>query len=223
MNNGKKPSLNFAALYAHFTAPIAAFDCGKHCAPYNPSGAPFCCDTRHAVPTVYEDEWLYLQVNTDLWHLWQGRSPTETRRLMTETPSNMRLVECLGYQHCQRDFRSLSCRAFPFFPYITRDDCFIGMTYYWQYEKTCWLISNLSTVTAQFQSEFFAAFDEVFINMPDEWDSYRNLAASMRRVFGRWKRSIPLLHRNGNCYKISPSSGCLRQASLEAMYPPELH
>ena len=214
--NGETPTpIDFPALYARFDAPVTAFDCGKRCAPYNPSGAPFCCDTRHAVPVVYEDEWLYLQANTDLWHPWQGRSPAEERRLRAEAPANMRLVECLGFQRCQRNFRSFSCRSFPFFPYITRDDRFIGMTYDWQYEKTCWLISNLAAVTPQFREEFFAAFDDLLITMPDEWDGYRNLAAIMRRVFSRWKRAIPLLHRNGHCYKISPHSGRMRRVSVK--------
>ena len=199
--------VDFAKLYARFDAPIAALDCGQQCAPHNRYRAPFCCDTHHAVPVVYAEEWDYLQANTGLWHAWQGRSEAETRRVQAETPPGMLLVECLGYQRCQRPFRSLSCRAFPFFPYITRDDRFIGMSYYWQFEKQCWVISNLHIVTPQFRSEFFAAFDELFTLVPEDWDSYRNLAASMRRVFSRWKRSIPLLHRDGRNVLLSPHTG----------------
>jgi hypothetical protein len=201
--------IDYSSLYAAFDAPISPLDCGLHCAPHNRYHAPFCCDTHHAVPVVYEDEWAYLQANTDLWHPWQGRSPAETHRVQDETPAGMLLVECLGYQRCQRSFRSLSCRAFPFFPYITRDDRFIGMTYYWQYEKQCWVLSNLHTVTLQFQAEFFAAFDQLFTNLPAEWDSYREQAANMRRVFSRWKRSIPLLHRDGQWCTINPHTGQL--------------
>ncbi|MEW5872716.1 MAG: hypothetical protein AB1894_25885 [Chloroflexota bacterium] len=204
--------IDYAALYARFDAPIAALDCGARCAPHNPHHVPFCCDTCYAVPVVYEEEWDYLSANTGLWHPWQGRSQAETRRLLCETPPGMRPVACLGHLHCQRNFRSLSCRAFPFFPYITRDDRFIGMTYDWQYEKTCWVVNNLQTVTPQFRSAFFSAFDELFTTIPGEWDSYRSLSINMRRVFGRWKRAIPLLHRNGHYYKLSPRSGRLRRA-----------
>jgi hypothetical protein len=49
------------AVYDGFNAPIAEFDCGKKCAPHNPSGKPFCCDICHAVPAAYKSEWNYLE------------------------------------------------------------------------------------------------------------------------------------------------------------------
>jgi hypothetical protein len=204
--------IDYPTLYSRFDAPITAFDCGAHCAPHNCSGAPFCCDMHHAVPSVYKGEWLYLQAHTDLWRPWQGRSAAETRRLQDETPQNMVLLECKGHRMCQRAYRSLSCRAFPFFPYVTREGWFAGMTYYWQFEPTCWVISNLQVITPQYHAEFMAAFDEVLYHMPGELEGYRALSASMRRVFGRWHRAIPLLHRNGRFYKVTPRDGRMRRA-----------
>ena len=81
-------------------------------------------------------------------------------------------------------FVSITCRAFPFFPYITRDDWFIGMTYYWQYEYGCWVISNLQVVTPEYREQFIAAFEELFERMPQERESYRQYSTTMRRVFG---------------------------------------
>ena len=214
--------IDYADLYARFDAPIADLDCGQFCAPFNThskqeqSWGPFCCDTFHAVPTVYQDEWEYLQAQTDLWHPWQGRTAAETRRVQDETPEGMLLVECLGYQHCQRNFRSLTCRAFPFFPYITRDDWFIGMSYYWQYEYACWVISNLQVVTSQYKQQFFAVFDELFERYPQEREGYRLLSSSMRRVFSRWGRSLPILHRDGNAYQVTPKNGNLSRADAES-------
>jgi hypothetical protein len=210
-------SVDFASLYRRFDAPIAHFDCGAHCAPHNERGVPFCCDTRHAVPAVYDEEWKYLQVNTDLWRPWQGRSPAERRRLQEETPDGMTLLECKGSQFCQRQFRSLTCRAFPFFPYITRDDWFIGLTYYWEYEYACWVISNLHVVTAEYLAQFFAAFDELFERMPQEREGYRQYSMTMRRVFGRRRRAIPLLHRNGKVYKITPRNGRMRRVDARSL------
>ena len=200
-------AIDYDSFYAGFDAPLSDLDCGKYCAPNNHSGVPFCCDTRHAVPTVYCDEWDYLQAHTGLWHPWQGRSPAETRRVQDETPENMLLVECQGHLLCQRNYRSITCRAFPFFPYITRDDWFIGMAYYWQYEYACWVIKNLAVVTPQFRAQFFTAFDQIFDLVPGERDGYRLLSASMRRVFGRWHRSIPILHRDGGIYEVTPRDG----------------
>jgi len=204
-------AIDFATIYRRFAAPIADLDCGKHCAPHNRNGAPFCCDTHHAVPAVYEGEWEYLDASSDLWHPWHGRSEAETRRLQAETPQGMLLLECKGHPLCQRLYRSISCRAFPFFPYITREGWFEGMTYYWQYEKSCWIIGNLQFVSQRFRDEFMAAFDELLFNLPGELESYRLLSASMRRVFSRWGRAIPLLHRNGGFYKVTPRNGRLRR------------
>jgi hypothetical protein len=169
------------------------------------------------VPVIYQDEWEYLSENSDLWHRWQGHTQTETRRLLDETPLGMLPVECLGYELCQRNYRALSCRAFPFFPYITRDDRFIGMSYYWKYEKLCWVISNLAVVDDEYREEFIAAFDQILFSIPGEWESYWKLSSSMRRVFSRWKRAIPLLHRNGSYYKVSPRSGRLRRTAIEKL------
>jgi hypothetical protein len=203
----------FAALYARFRAPIAALDCGRKCAPYNAGGAPFCCDTRHAVPTAYLAEWAYLQAQTDLWHAWEAETPAETERLRRQTPGGQALIECRGAAHCQRDFRALTCRAFPFFPYVDRAGAFLGLSYYWEYTERCWVLSHLEAVTAEYRAEFTAAFELLFERQPEERAAFRHHAGVMRRVFGRQGRAIPLLHRNGGAYKISPGTGRLRRVT----------
>ncbi|MGE5223550.1 MAG: hypothetical protein ACM3PY_14025 [Omnitrophica WOR_2 bacterium] len=203
----------FSELYSRFQSPISKLDCGKKCAPYNENGVPFCCDTRHAVPTAYQAEWEYLQASTDLWRPWQSSDPEETRRLRQQTPAGQTLIACQGHLLCQRGFRSLTCRAFPFFPYINPQSMFIGLSYYWEYEDRCWVISNLEAVTPAYRAEFFDAYDQLFIEMPDEKENFRHHSAVMRRIFSRRHRTIPLLHRNGKAYKISPGSGRMRCVS----------
>jgi hypothetical protein len=212
-----KNLVDFSALYNRFQAPISAFDCGERCAPHNENGVPFCCDTRHAVPTAYDAEWIHLQENTDLWHLWQGRTASETRSLQKETPDGMVLLECQGHRLCQRGYRAITCRAFPFFPYITRDDWFVGMTYYWQYEYACWVVSNLQVVSQEYRGQFIDAFEELFDKMPEERESYRQYSSTMRRVFSRWGRAIPLLHRNGKTYKVTPGNGRMRRVDVNKL------
>jgi len=205
----------FAMLYACFQTPLAALDCGQRCAPYNEGGAPFCCDTRHAVPAAYSAEWEYLQANTDLWHVWEGRTPAETTQLKALAPEDQVLIACKGYQLCQRDFRSITCRAFPFFPYITRQGQFIGLSVYWEYEDCCWVINNLQVVSDLFKAEFIQHFDSLFARMPEELEVFRQFSSRMRRVFGKRHSAIPLLHRNGGYYKISPRDGRGRKTSPE--------
>lgn len=206
-----------AALYAGFDAPIAALNCGERCAPYNARGVPFCCDTGHAVPTAYTGEWAYLQANTDLWRPYGEVDPAAAARLQDQAPPGQVLIACQGAAHCQRGFRSLACRAFPFFPYLTRAGEFTGLSYYWEYEDRCWVISNLQLVSPEYRAQFIAAYDRLFERLPAEVESFRHHSAVMRRVFGRRKRAIPLLHRNGGCYKVSPRTGRMRRVPIASL------
>jgi len=202
---------DFAELYAAFEAPIATLDCGQKCAPYNEHGIPFGCDARHAVPAVYADEWRYLQMHTDLWHLWEGEDPEQTAALRAETPPGMELAVCQGYHCCQRDYRSVACRAFPFFPYFTSRGEFIGLSYYWEFEDRCWVISHLDVVTSAYRQQFSVAYEKLFKAFPQERETYAHHSALMRKVFLQRRRAIPLLHRNGKAYKISPRSERMRR------------
>lgn len=206
--------IDFASFYEGLQSPIAALDCGERCAPYNERGVPFCCDLQHAIPTAYQAEWEYLQASTDLWRRWEGHSMQETEHIGRQLPDGQVPIACKGHLLCQRGFRSVSCRTFPFFPYITRQGEFIGLGYYWEYEDRCWVISNLSIVSAQYRTEFTAAFDILFQVMPEERENFRQFSTTMRRVFGRQKRAIPVLHRNGQVYKITPRNGRMRRVEV---------
>ena len=111
----RSSSMDIRRLYDRFYAPLMALDCGRMCAPHNPSGKPFCCDICHAVPAAHPAEWAYLQRSTDLWHIWRGDECSEDSGdpavLQAETPEHMLLLACKGPAHCQRNFRLLSCRS----------------------------------------------------------------------------------------------------------------
>jgi hypothetical protein len=208
---------DFEALYSSFQAPIAVLDCGSKCAPYNQYGVPFCCDTQHSVPTAYQAEWAYLQANTDLWRVWQPDASRTAATLHSSVPEGHVPIKCLGHRLCQRNFRSITCRSFPFFPYITREDEFIGLSYYWEYEDRCWVISNLSGVTSEYLSEFIGAYDQIFNLFPDDLVNFHHFSTVMRRHFGRLKRAIPLLHRNGGYYKVTPHNGRMRRVDPHSL------
>lgn len=208
---------DFAKLYARFQSPIQAINCGTKCSPYNERGVPFCCDPRHTVPTAYQAEWEYLEENSDLWRLWESESPRITAHLKAQAPESHVLIVCQGHERCQRGYRALSCRSFPFFPYLNSKREFIGLSYYWEYEERCWVISNLQVVSPQYRGEFIAAYDALFELMPAERESFRYQSSRMRRAFARRKRAIPLLHRNGHAYKITPRNERMRRTPYERM------
>jgi hypothetical protein len=212
------PRLDIRSLYDAFDAPVTDFDCGAKCAPYNPHGVPFCCDICEAVPVAYLQEWEYLQPRTDLWHIYRGDEcpddPDDPAEVWKETPEHMTLLACQGAAHCQRRFRAMSCRQFPFFPYLNSAGEFIGLTYEWTFESTCWVISNLWSVTTRFRAEFVAVYDAILGMWPLEYASYDLASENMRALFAEKRQRIPLLHRNGQDYLLSPRSERLRRADL---------
>jgi len=213
----KSPRLNFKELYLNFDTTITELDCGRKCAPYNEHGVPFCCDTNHIVPTSYNEEWNFLVSNTDLWHRWESDETEIDSHLRTDTPEGQVLIECLGHEKCQRDYRAITCRAFPFAPYITSSGTFIGLTYYWQYEELCWVISHLDQVTQEYRDEFVTTYDEIFKVYPEEFVEYKYHSYQMRQVFNHRYRAIPVLHRNGYTYKISSQTERKRQVETQSL------
>lgn len=208
---------DIASLYAGFQSPLSALDCGDKCAPYNERGVPFCCDTRHAVPSAYQAEWEYLKANTNMWHLVDEQTaaipPEDATRLKAELPSDQVLVECQGYALCQRNYRVLTCRAFPFFPYVQSNGELIGLSYYWEYRHRCWIISNLHVVTPEYLAQFVLTYERLFQKMPQEQDNFAYHAEEVRRGFARQRRRITLLHRDGHFYKINPATEELQPIS----------
>ncbi len=213
--------LNVRRLYDRFNAPVMGIDCGQRCAPHNPSGKPFCCDICQAVPAAYHPEWTYLRANTDLWRAWRGDEcedgAADPDALLAATPASMLLLACKGPARCQRPYRALSCRQFPFFPYITADDRFIGLAYEWEFEPVCWVLSNLGLVSDDYRREFVEAFDALFAAWPDEYENYVVHSEQMRAHFSALRRRIPVLHRRGGLYLLSPRSDRLARTTPDRL------
>ncbi len=209
-------------IYNSFDSPIARLDCGKKCAPYNPSGKPFCCDICHAVPAAYRSEWNYFQETTDLWHRYTGREckgSDDTGHTLqdSELPEGMLFLACLGPDQCQRDYRALCCRAFPFFPYITSDYRILGLACEWEMETTCWVISNLDAVTDKYRIEFLRTFDNLLALFDDVFENYTFHSERLRAYATSRKKRFPLLHRNGHAYLVSPASERMQRVEFSRL------
>ena len=191
----------YARLFAAFEAPVARFDCGRMCAPHN-GGEPVCCSTKHAVPIVDRAEFSLLRARSDLWRRYRP-DDAAGRKIVDELHGSCVAIECKGARQCERENRSLSCRAFPFFPYFPRGaERFVGLAAYWDFEDRCWVISNLGVADATFVREFIAAYEALFALDPEERGAFRDQSAAMRRTFSRWRRPIPLIGRDGGYFKI---------------------
>jgi len=208
---------SFREIYDHFAAPVTDIDCGLMCAPHNANGKPTCCDICQAVPAVYHPEWVYLQQSTGFWQVYRGdecvENPVSPERLLADTPEHMMLAACLGPAHCERPFRAISCRQFPFFPYMDTEGKFIGLAYEWAFETSCWVISNLERVTMSYRKVFATTYDYLFARWAHDRESYAAYSAEMRAHFVQQKRGIPLLHRDGRNYLLNPCTGSLEPST----------
>jgi hypothetical protein len=175
-----KTLVDFCSLYDAFDASTTPIDCGLKCTPHNPHRKPFCCDICDAVPVAYKSEWDYLQSHTQLWHKWRGNEcpdePCDRMALLDQTPHHLYLLACKGPAFCEREYRATSCRQFPFFPYITSDFRFIGLTYDWEFESKCWVLSHLDQVTTEYRQQFVSAYDTLFSIWLEDLDSYALLS-----------------------------------------------
>lgn len=200
---------DFAALYDGFDAPVSRFDCGRKCAPLN-NGEPVCCSTQNAVPVVHKVEFDLLKTRTDLWTKFKPYDYA-TREIVAELTPDCTAIACKGVRHCERDNRTIACRGFPFYPYLTRQKEFVGIGTYWVFEDRCWMMSNLEIVDQAFIDQFVATYEALFVKDPSEFTTYVDFSAAARRVYSRWKREIPLLSRTGELLIVTPKTGEIRK------------
>ena len=208
-------SADFARIYKGFNASVSRFDCGRKCAPLN-GGEPVCCSTQNAVPVAEKAEWDLLKSRTDLWHIFKPYD-APTRKIKEDLTSTCRDIECKGARFCERDNRTIACRSFPFFPYINRAKQFIGLSIYWDFQDRCWMMSNMQVVDQKFIDEFCTSFEVIFAKDKEEFDTFVDFSATMRRVFSRWKRPIPMLGRDGSFNLIMPGTGEIKQVDAAAL------
>src|SRR5690349_1629243 len=200
---------DFATLYEGFDAPVSRYDCGRKCAPLN-KGSALCCSSQHAVVVVHKVEFEQLKGRTDIWSKFKPYDYS-TRQIVDELTHDCMALECKGTAFCERNNRTIACRGFPFYPYLTRQKEFIGIGTYWVFEDRCWMMSNLEIVDQAFIDQFVATYEALFVKDPSEFKTYVDFSAAARRVYSRWKREIPLVSRTGELLIVTPSTGEIRK------------
>jgi len=204
----------FRDLYKEFSRPLSEIDCGEKCGPFNEYGVPVCCDINLIVPSAYRAEWDFLKDNTVLWQPWSSSNPVD-QDLENDLQEGQVLLRCQGYQQCQRPYRTMTCRAFPFFPYFDSKGNFIGLVYFQEYRDLCWIISNLSVVTGAYKSEFQKAFTMLFEQYPESKQSYSKFSSFVREESICSGDKIILLDFEDNVFLLDPDSEISRQVSYE--------
>ena len=193
----------FRELYSGFTNPICETDCGLKCGPHNDYGVPICCDINQVIPAAFDLEWSFLEEQTDLWVPWSSSGSLDLD-MMEELQEGQVLLACKGYQACQRDFRTLTCRAFPFFPYLDSKDAFCGMAYFPEFCDDCWIISNLDVVSQSYKKAFQQTFQKLFEIFPDYHQYLADFCRYMRERAAEESEKIVLLGFSGEVNLIDP-------------------
>ena len=94
---------------------------------------------------------------------------------MDELTSDCMAIHCKGARYCERDNRTIACRGFPFYPYLTRQKEFVGIGTYWVFEDRCWMMSNLEIVDRAFVEQFIATYEAMFVKDHERVHDLRRL------------------------------------------------
>lgn len=198
-------SKDFEYVYQNFNSPVSdGLDCGQFCAPLN-EGQPVCCTTQHAIPIVDRMEYKALRKRTNMWKKLKPFDAV-SKKLIEEHEPECCAIECKGAQYCERDNRSIACRAFPFFPYLNKKREILGASIYWSFKDRCWVMSNLKYVDKAYLDELFSAYRYLFERDEHEEEAFFDQSVQMRRLYSRKGWPIPLLGLDGKPYHILPKS-----------------
>ncbi len=165
---------------------ITEYDCGTLCAPQN-NGTPLCCSPGYALPLLYRSELAYLQKQGDFWQAREPRTKRELRQYRELDPREV-YGECQGVSRCRRDLRSLSCRTFPFEPYVEERGEITGLVFVEAVlprgaenpRLPCPLVERAADVRNEYISRALLFWRELLRN-PAEYDTYREASRQLRK------------------------------------------
>jgi len=186
---------DFEYIYRHYDSTPVRFDCGTLCAPKN-DGVPFCCDSGWLIPVMYEREFASLRERTDLWKRFRPKTNHE-KKIVEETDKSSIFGTCLGHERCDRRFRSVSCRVFPFEPYLDLEGNLLGLVYNYRLGNKCPLVDRPKLISRKFVSDQLKMWKYIFEREPSERDVYRDESIQVRRYLSRKKKPIYIFTPRG--------------------------
>ncbi len=181
---------DYPELYRILQAPVVKdVNCGSKCSEWN-NGTPVCCENETTTPVLYTSEFEYLKDKLDAegnkkWHKVKGHG--------LEVLDDEVLASCTGPSKCNRDNRSLVCRTFPFYPYITEAGELVGMCHYEDYDSKCWVLMNDVLVNPQFVSEFEQLWHAIFQKYPAEILNYAATSRMMYKQYAKKGKRMPII------------------------------
>jgi hypothetical protein len=199
-------TIDWSQIYRRFSAPVTRIDCGALCAAKN-KGVPVCCANSRHVPVLFTDElrW-HTRAKTGMWRERPVRSKLDKKQA-DEILDYLKYCLCPGIKECQRGLRSLTCRFFPFEPYIDEDGEFVGITYMYRAGKDCPLIDNDAIkVNKAYVRQAMDVWATVFDLYPQELELYHDESRKLQRKFRKLNRVIKVFAVKGAGAPIPLSS-----------------
>ena len=170
--------------YRMLSVQMTDFDCGKHCAPQN-NDVPYCCDREKVVPVLFKDEYECHRKKGAFWR----KMPIQTKadkKLVQDTCSYNVFAVCPGVQNCHRPLRALSCRLFPFEPFLDDKGCVLGLVYQNGENACCSLMGKPQQVYKQtYIRNCVRVWQELINIFPEEKDMYIRESRKRKRQAAR--------------------------------------
>jgi hypothetical protein len=176
-------------LYRLLSVRMTDFDCGKRCAPQN-NGVPYCCDREKVIPVLFKDEYQWHRLQGVFW----GKMPVQTksdRKLVEESCSYNVFAVCPGVQSCRRTARSLTCRLFPFEPFIDSKGYVKGLVYQSGDKGSCSLMEKPQHMYNQmYIRNATRVWQELVDTFPEDKDLYIRESRKRTRHAARMDTSV---------------------------------
>ena len=182
--------LDWETLYREFTAPATDGDCADLCRTGSRARAA-CCGTERLSLIVFADELAWARARTRCWRGRRPRTPAEAREVATWAEYAV-LARCVRPRHCDRPYRSLTCRFFPLEPYFDPHEGFTALTYIYAAARICPLIRGQMDLRQDFVNQSFAVWTQILTASPEEQSTYRRASRQLRSRFARQGRTIRL-------------------------------
>ena len=178
-------------LYRLLSVPMTDFDCGKDCAPQN-NGVPYCCDQDKVTPVLFKDEYRWHRTQRGFWRKMPVKTKSD-RKLVEESCSYNVFAVCPGVQKCRRTVRSLTCRLFPFEPFLDSTGTVQGLVYQDGNNGSCSLMNKPQHVyNPLYIRNAIRVWQELVETFPEDKEMYLRESRKRTRQAARTKRPLRL-------------------------------
>ncbi|MBN1115372.1 MAG: hypothetical protein JXA66_08530 [Oligoflexia bacterium] len=186
---------DFRYLYNILDANITDFDCGAICALEN-DGVPVCCEVNVVIPILYKNEYKYVNRHCKLWKRFKPENAHD-KRLIKDCGYDDIMAICRGHKDCNRNYRSMVCRTFPFYPFIEKNGNFLGLTYNYDFENKCILVGHPGMVNPVYIKQSLKAWNYVFDKDEAEYDAHYDLSRVIENKRRRKGKKIDIINTEG--------------------------